>query len=851
MSALHRASFGYLLRHPWQLALALLGITIGVAVMVAVDLANESSRKAFVLSMDTLNGDATHQVIGGPGGLDESVYVDLRVVHGIRSVAPIVSGPVLVGNRTLQLMGVDLFAERGFRSYTSVQAFRSDDTGRSGDDAAGPQSSAQRISGFLTSPGAVILSSAVAADLDLVPGDAFELVADGRNYRAELLATLDGETGSRMQNLLIADIAVAQHWLGMRGRLTRIDVRIPPGDEELYEKIHAALPPAASLLSASGRTETTAAMSDAFMTNLSAMSLLAMLVGIFLIYNSMAFAVLQRRELIGILRAVGVTRRQVFGLVLFEACALGVAGVLLGLTVGTMLGKELLSLVARTLSDHYFAVTVTNVALDVPTLAKGAVAGLAATLAAAAFPAFEAAAFQPRLAMSRSVLEKRAGQAVPLLSYVGAAMIVAAIVLLALSGTSLFAGLLALFMLILGFGFCIPRLVRFFAAFLAPAAGRVAGVTGRMAIGGIGMTLSRTAVAIVALAIAVSATIGVSVMVDSFRGSVSDWLEATLQSDVYVGVRRGSLDPNLVDDIAALPGIVAHGSSRRSWLETASGRTRLVAIERAPGTDGGTPLRDADAEAVWAAFETEDVLLVSDAYAYRQGTEPGDLLELRTAAGVVEFKVVAIYENYDANDGALMMSRATYDRYFDDPGIDSIGLYLEPGADSEDIMRRIRSLSEGRQALIMSSNRQLRELSLGIFDRTFVITNVLYWLAVGVAIVGILGAMLALQLERVREFGVLRAVGMTPAQTGSLVGLQSAAIGLFAGLAAMPLGLVMAWVLIHVINRRAFGWQIDFTVSSGVLGAAVALAVVAALVGGSYPAWHAARVRPALAMREE
>jgi putative ABC transport system permease protein len=146
---------------------------------------------------------------------------------------------------------------------------------------------------------------------------------------------------------------------------------------------------------------------------------------------------------------------------------------------------------------------------------------------------------------------------------------------------------------------------------------------------------------------------------------------------------------------------------------------------------------------------------------------------------------------------------------------------------------------------------RLRDISLGIFDRTFVITDVLYWLAVGVAVIGILGAMLALQLERARELAVLRAIGMTPTQMGALVTIQTGFIGLLSGAAAIPLGLILAWVLIEVINRRAFGWQMDMTVDPAALLTALTLAIAAALIGGIYPAWRAASARPALAMREE
>jgi len=846
MPAIYRASFGYLRRHPWQLGLAVLGICIGVAVMVAVDLANQSSRKAFLLSMDTLNGQATHQIIAGPGGVDERIYTRLRVEKGFRSVAPIVAGYVLAGETSLQLMGVDVFAEREFRNYTAPRDFNNDLAGTR--DTGRPE---QMVRRFLTGAGSVLLPAKIASGLNLEEGDKFDLVINGKVYPATFAGSLALNDQQEINNLAVTDIANAQYWLGMQGRLSRIDVRITPRTDYQLESIRQALPPGTEILSAAGRTQTTAEMSDAFMTNLTAMSLLAMLVGVFLIYNSVAFAVLQRRDLIGVLRALGVTRRQTFQMILMEAAVIGALGSALGLVAGLWLGDKLLVLVARTLSDHYFAVNVTNISVSAPSVVKGFIAGLGATMIAATVPALEASSYQPRLALTRSTLELRAGQLVPLLGIVGLGLIGLASLMLYLSESSLGIGLGALFVLILGFAFCIPVSVRWISIALTPIAGRVAGTAGRLAIGGVSKTLSRTGVAIVALAIAVSATIGVSVMVESFRTSVSTWLGNTLQSDIYVGVPRGSLDPELLPELTALPGIVAFSTSRRAWIESATGRTRIIAIQMAPGSYAGTSIRDGDPEEVWRQFDEASGVLVSDSYAYRHSVKSGDVVTLNTKNGPVEMAIAAVYQSYDSNEGAIMMSRHTYDQVFDDPEIDSIGLYLEEGVSTDAIMDQLRDVSSGRQSLIMNSNARIRDISLGIFDRTFVITNVLYWLAIGVAIIGILGSMLALQLERAKEFGVLRAIGMTPGQTGVLVTLQSAFIGFLAGLAAIPLGLVMAWVLIVVINRRAFGWQIDIAISIESILVAMLLAVGAAMLGGIYPSWHAARARPALAMREE
>jgi len=839
--AFYRANLNYLLRHPWQLALAVLGISIGVAVIIAVDLANESSRRAFLLSMDAVTGEATHQIIGGPRGIDEDLYVELRVRHGIRSIAPVVEGYAAIDENPLQVLGVDLFAEQEMRAFSRRLAAASSDvaTARS------------VFRDMLIKPGAVIMSENTASALGISRGDRFDVIAAGRTHSALLLETYSSGTATGLDNFITTDIATAQAWFGRPGRLSRIDVRIADGDIELHQRLEGLLPIEVALLSAAARTRTTAEMSTAFMTNLTAMSLLALLVGLFLIYNSVSFSVLQRRRLIGILRALGVTRRQVFILVLAETAGIGLISAILGVLAGISLGGELLGLVSQSINDFYFRVTVSDVSVSAFSIGKGIVAGMAAALVAAMMPAIEATSYRPRLAMTRSLLEQQTRRLLPGIAFAGITIIVLATVLLLLSGRSLVAGLVAVFMLILGFALCIPAAVRASTHALAPIAKQLGGVWARLAVTGIGGSLSRIAVAIVALSVAVSATIGVSVMVDSFRGSVDEWLEQTLQADIYTGIRRGDFDAVLIEDLSIIPGVEAVSTSRRAWHEDENGRTQILAIKMAPGSYAGTEILDADPLEVWPSFERTDGVLVSEPYAYRNNVAAGDSVSLRTASGKSQFRVIATYQSYDINASALLMSRETYDRHFDDPGVDSIGLYLSDSVNADAVIAQIEAISEGRQKLVINSNARIRELSLQIFDRTFVITDVLYWLAIGVAFIGILGAMLALQLERARELAVLRALGMTPLQLGGMITLQTSVIGLLSGIAAIPLGLVMAYVLIEVINRRAFGWQIDMTIAPNLLLSAVLFAVVAALLAGIYPAFRAAQSQPALAMREE
>ncbi|MDX1498665.1 MAG: FtsX-like permease family protein [Woeseiaceae bacterium] len=830
-----RANAGFLARHPWQLAMVFLGVGIGVAVIVAVDLANASARKAFLLSMDTLTGQATHQVVGGPAGIDEAVYVRLRVEEGIGAIAPVVEGYVEVSGRTLRVLGIDPFAEQEIRSFTTRL------------DEEGTAEAENVFAAFLTRPGAAVLAATTAARLDLATGDEFEVIAAGRAERAVLVGTY---AAAGADDLLTVDIATAQAWFGREGRLSRIDVRLPADEDGAKARFAAALPSDTTLLSAAGRTQSTADMSNAFMTNLTAMSLLALLVGLFLIYNSVSFSVLQRRGLIGVLRALGVTRAQVFRIVLAEAEQRGLVAAAAGVAFGVWLGERLLALVAQSINDFYFRVTVTDVAIGGLSLAKGVAAGVGAALAGALVPAVEAAGFRPRLALARSVLERRTGNLLPVVTAAGVILVLAAILLVAVSGRSLVAGLTAVFMLILGVALCVPLAVGRLSARAAPLFGRAGGVIARLAVSDIAAGLSRTGVAIVALAVAVAATIGVSVMVDSFRGSVADWLTGTLSADVYAGVERGSLAPGLVAAFRATPGVAAMSTTRRAWLEDEGGRTELRVLGMVPESRTGIELLEA-ADDVWTAFGNADVVLVSEPYAYRNRVGTGSVLSLRTGAGEAGFRVAGVYQSYDINASAILMSRSTYDRHFDDPRVDSVGLYLEPGIDPDRVIAALEALAEGTQELVIDSNRNIRELSLAIFDRTFRITDVLYWLALGVAMIGILGAMLALQLERARDLAILRAVGMTPRQLGAMIVLQTAVIGLFAGLAAIPLGTAMAWLLIDVINRRAFGWQIDMSVGPEILLSSTLFAILAAVLAGLYPARRAATSVPALAMREE
>ncbi len=865
---LWRASRRYLTRHPAQIGLAILGVALGVAVVVAVDLANASATRAFALSTEAVTGRTTHQVLGGPEGLADDVYRRLVMEAGVEQAAPVVEDYATVVSpdgrrrRVLHLLGVDPFAERPFRSYLG-----------SGGGAAGFD-----LAPFLTRPRAAVLAAATARELGVAPGGTLPVRLGAAVVPLAVVGTLApaDETARRaLADLLVVDVATAQEVAGRLGRLSRIDLIVPEGraGERQLARVRAVLPPGATLATAAARARATETMTRAFRLNLTALSLLALVCGVFLIYNTITFSVVQRRTLLGTLRALGVTRGQVFALVLAEAAAVAVLGSGAGLLAGVALGTGLVRLVTQTINDLYFVLSVRQLAVSAATLWKGAAVGVGATLLAALAPAWEATATPPRAVLTRSSLETRLRRALPRAVGAGAALLALGGGLLALGG-GLVLAFAALFLVIVGFALLAPPATVGLMRLLRRPMGALFGVLGRMAAGGVVSALSRTGVAIAALVVAVSVTVGIGTMIRSFRSTVVRWLDDSLHADFYVsapsaggGFRGGALDSGLAARAAAIPGVLRVETIRRVELPASPEPVRLVAIDIAPGsfasgasrgrrsaegTGRAIVLAAGDPERAEAAFAAGDVV-VSEAFAGRRRIGPGAVLTLRTARGPRPFRVAGVFYDYASDQGLVMIAHRAYVALWDDPALSGFSVALRPGASPAEaaaVERELRRLLAG-SGVSVQSNRALKGISMAIFDRTFLITSVLRLLAGLVAGIGVLAALMALELERARELAVLRANGLTPRQVWGLVTAQTGLMGLAAGLLSIPVGLALAAIMIFVINRRSFGWTVVMEVPPGVLAEALGLALAAALLAGLYPAWKMARTSPARALREE
>jgi putative ABC transport system permease protein len=832
-----RASRRYLLDHPWQLGLALLGVALGVAVVVAVDLANQSAGRAFERSSAALSGRTTHQVLAGPSGLSEAWYVALRTEAGLRQAAPVVEGEARVVHapeQALRVVGVDVFAEAGLRP------------------TFGALSAAEGLGAWLARPNRAALLESDLARLGIAVGEALVLHVGGRTQELTVHAALRPASALEAEGLrdvVLVDIATAQELFGRLGRLDRVDLTL--ADPQAVAQVRARLPADAQLVETEARNAALQEMTRAFQLNLTAFSLLALVVGAFLIHNTMAFAVVQRRPLLARLRALGVSRGELFRVILLEALVIGALGTALGLLLGVALSRVLLALVGRTINDLYFLLSVGEVALAPLSIVKGLLLGLLVTAVAALMPAREATTVSARAALDRASLEVGVRRRQPWVAAFGVALIVVGLALVRLSG-ELLAAFAGVFCIMLGWAAMVPLLLALAATALAPLLGRLAGGLGRMAARGVSAGLSRTGVAASALCVAVSAVIGVGVMVESFRHTFSLWLDATLQADVYVSVAGGgSLGAAQVAALRAAPGVLASSSARAVNVPVDGAQARLRVFDLDADAARSFRLLAGHHRDAWGAFRAGEGVFVTEPWGWHRGVGVGDTLALATAAGERRLRVLAVVQDYSSSAGAVVMHRSLYAQLWDDPVIDSVGLVFAPEVDVRARIEQLRAVLAADPPLRFLSSRDIRRLSLEVFEQTFTITQVLRLLAMLVAVVGVLSALLALALERARELAVLRALGLLPGELWALVTLQNTLIGALAGLLAVPLGLVLAAVLTLVINQRAFGWTMELTLPLPVLAQAWLLAVLASLLAGLYPGWRMARAAPAQVLREE
>lgn len=852
---LARSSWQFYRRHPAQLLLSVLGIMLGVAIVTAVLITNNSSQRAFALSSEALYGRTTHQLTGALG-VDQSTYVQLRKDWPELPMAPVIQAHVAIDDEVFSILGLDPFSEAQFNRMQPSAA----SSARQGPDAeaADPELPDATVQ-LLLQPDAILISAASATDHGWTTGQRLSIDVGGKQVEATLAGTFDSSNPAAANGLLMADIAFTQSLLQRQDRIDRVDLILT--DAQL-SSLQSYLPSTLELNAAISRQQTMQAMTRGFHINLTAMSLLALVVGVFLIHNTMTFAVVQRREIFAIKRITGITAGTLLMSILAEAFVISLVGSLLGIVLGYAVAHVLIGLTTQTINDLYFVLHVQEIWFSPWLVAAGLLLGVGSSVVAASLSALDAAGTSPVQARQRSLIEQRTGRLLPRVAAVGVLMMGCGLILAILPLQSLILGFGALMLLILGYGLTLPWLVRLLARGCRILCGRL-GVSVSLAIGGIERNISRTGLAIAALCIAVSATFGVDIMIGSFRSTVDQWLGSTLQSDIYISAPSSvssqseiMLQPGIAQTARDIDGIQSVSTGRSLSVSTDVGDITMLVVEPHDDSGAGFELLDSSdrqTDDAWQQWSRDDSVMISEPLATRHGLGAGDTLQLFTEQlGMHTFGIAAVFRDFGSSHGKLLMARSVYARYWNDERVATLGIMLTDKTSAQSLLDTLRKrLSSTDNPLLIRSNTAIHAQSLAVFDRTFEVTRVLRWLTVGVAFIGIFSALLALHLERAREFAIIRASGATRLQIMQVVLLQTLVMGLFAGLLALPLGWFMSEILVKVINVRSFGWTMHSLLPPGAIGETLFLACLSALLAGAYPAWRLSRADIAGQLRDD
>jgi putative ABC transport system permease protein len=832
-------------REPLRSTLTVLSVALGVAVVVAIDLAGSAAAGSFHSSLESLTGKADLELTA-TGGLDESLLARVVQLPLPLTFTPRIEDWASINGKgeALPFIGLDLIANSSF----------------GGPDAA--LEDAQDAADGLTEGNPIW----VGRRLGLKKGDHVRLLINDRLLDFSVRGVLKHSDATvSEENAIVADIGLAQQVTGKTGKVDAIRITAPKDwgrtPAAWIDELRKQLPSTVSIDPQSTRTDENRKMLAAFRWNLRVLSYIALVVGAFLIYNTISISVVRRRSEIGILRALGATRQIVLAGFLAEAALFAASGSAIGLLLGRFMALGAVTLLGSTVQSLYVSSEPGPVEFTFGSLASGLVVGIGISLLAALAPSFEAAQVMPVEAMARGreeyVAATRSRWSLPLALLLS--LLATGASLLPAIGSQPIFGYGAALLLIVAAAIGIPGLLNGFARLSSSFVGRLLGVEAMLALRSLRASLGRTSVLIGALATAVAMMASVGIMVGSFRETVAVWMDNQLKADFYLrpagsaaADRHPTMNSDVADTIEKIPGVSAVDRFRAYAISyqglpasLGGGETSKVAANAVTRMLPGQSTSDA-----MSKLTTGDYVVVSEPFSNKHHVHRGDTIRLALGGRDVAFQIVGVYYDYSTERGFVVMDRQTLLKYLPDPAASNIAVFLAPGADPAAVRRQIDNVIAGRGVLVFSNSR-LRKEAIAIFDRTFTITWALEAVAIIVAVMGIAGALLALVIDRRREFGLLRFLGGSAPQIRQIILAEAAFLGLLANVIGLVLGTLLSLILIYVINKQSFGWTIQFHWPVLLLVSALSVVYIATVLAALYPARIAMRLNPIEVVHED
>ena len=837
-----------LLLEPVRALLTILAVTLGVAVVLAIELAGTAAAGSFRASMETLAGDNDLEIMAS-GGVPETVVGTLTALPYSIRISPRIedSAVIAVTQQTLPLLGLDLVAESSSWNRAESSSLGSAESFLPAEDAMH----------FLESPDSIW----VGASLGKKPGDQVRLLINDQLREFTVRGVYPDSNGN--ESAIVMDLAAAQRALHRFGRVDRILLKVPevPSIEEWRERLRAALPAGVEIRAQGSGTDENRRMLAAFRWNLRLLSYIALIVGAFLIYNTISVSVVRRRPETGIVRALGASRGAVLTAFIGEAAFFGLAGAAFGLPVGRVMASGAVKLMAATVESLYVSSRPGSIELNAWSVALALVIGPGVAIVSAYSLAREASLVSPVEAMARGRREYMTrihkSRDLWFALAVGIAAVVAARVP-PMGGKPVF-GYFAAILLVVASALAIPAFADAILSRSSRWLGKILGVEALLASQSLSASLRRTSVLVGALSTAIAMMASVGIMVGSFRETVLLWMNDRLPADLYLRPagapapdRHPTVSLELADKISKLPGVAGVDRLRAYEISYDGLPATLASVDlSALRSDhrsnffSGRPT-----EQVLSQIRGADAVLVSEPFTYKHHVRAGGTITLRLGATRASFRIVDVYYDYGSERGTILMDRQTMLRYLPDPAPSNLAIYVTPHATSETVQEEITEASAGYRVLV-ASNRDLRTEAIRIFDRTFAITYALEAVAVIVAVMGVAGALLALVIDRRRELGLLRFLGASAGQVRKQILVEAGLLGLLANFAGLALGFALSLVLIYVINKQSFGWTIRFHWPVAVLLGAISVVYLATVLAGLYPAQVAVRLNPLEAVHEE
>ncbi len=855
--------------HPARFLATAVTIAIGVALGFAVHLVNGSALASFGEALRSVNGTADLTIrAASPLGFAETLYPAAMKAVGVGDASPIVSldstaskTPAAAedeapGNGESGAEDAKPGKTDGAASAMPAAASRFTLLGLDVIRAASvtPSLIGLRPNGPDTSRAgvfdgdALFLSRTALTAARAAIGDRLQVRANGRTISLTVAGTLAGVPDG--QAIGIMDIAAAQWRFDRLGRLDRLDLKIV--DAAQARGSLAGILPADAVLD-SGETQATrgSALSRAYRVNLDMLALVALLTGGFLVYSAQSLSVARRLRSFALLRTLGLARGGIVATVALEGLAIGLLGSLAGLLVGYGLAIAALRLLGGDLGAGYFRGGDASVTFQPVAAIVFFALGLAAACLGSVLPALAASKAAPAAALKNSgdMLDPRAAIRVwPALALIGAGLVSS--LLPAVGSLPLF-GYVGMALLLAGGVAGVPWLARLLLSALARR--RIDGVARQLAVRHVHGAPNEAATALCGIVASTALMIAMATMVSSFRGAVDEWLGQILASDLYLRTEAGaSFDPALQVKLTAVPGVGRLDFSRQIPLTLDPSRPPVSLIARPIDPKAPEPplvliaKRDAaplDGPPVW----------VSEPAARLYGWSPGDWIALPIGGFEARFAVAGTWRDYSRQEGAVTIRSADYTRLTGDATRNEAAVILKPGADPQAVEVALQAALPDtlRSSVTMARPAELRRLALELFDRSFAVTYVLEAVAILVGLAGVAATMSAQTIARVREFGMLRHLGVEKRQIITMLGIEGSILGGVGAVAGVALGLVLSQVLIHVVNPQSFNWTMETCIPFATIVSVVVALIAAAAVTAILSARRAAHMNAVMAVRED